>query len=472
MAIVRPETGELIRDALAVPVVRGHLSVSVSLKRALLFAADLLLLNLALILALTVRQLAFPAPDMLTRNLIAFNVFHGVWLLIFYSVGLYDVERFTIPGALGRKVVQGAGISGLVTAVLLYAFSFPKLQPKTILLLHLGLSALLLLGSRSLYIRWSRKGATRKILLCGKESEIHQLQEFVDQNGYLGYEISPPLVLWEGEQMPLGSRILERLRGRPVDILAITRSLSEEASVRGFFYQLLCAGVHVIPVSHLFEELTGKIPISAINEGWLIENLREFNKRGFELFQRLLDLMAAVVLGIGTLLLFPVIALAIKLESRGPILFRQTRVGKGGRNFEVVKFRTMVRDAEPNGAQWTQDRDPRITAVGSFLRRTRLDELPQSWNVLRGEMSLVGPRPERPEFVKELSEKIPFYEARQLVKPGLTGWAQINFRYGASTEDAMEKLQHDLYYIKNRSLTLELSILVKTVATVLRYEGR
>jgi exopolysaccharide biosynthesis polyprenyl glycosylphosphotransferase len=230
--------------------------------------------------------------------------------------------------------------------------------------------------------------------------------------------------------------------------------------------------VPVIEFSRLSEEFTGKIPVSVINENWFLENLREFNKLGFEIFKRALDVTAAVMLGLVALLISPFIFIAIKFDSEGAVLFQQKRTGKGGQEFNLIKFRTMKQDAESKGAQWAAKNDSRITRVGGFMRKTRIDELPQLWNVLRGEMSLVGPRPERPEFVEKLVQDLPFYGARHLVKPGLTGWAQINFGYGASVDDTMEKLQHDLYYIKNRCVWLELSILLKTLGTVLRYEGR
>jgi len=167
-----------------------------------------------------------------------------------------------------------------------------------------------------------------------------------------------------------------------------------------------------------------------------------------------------------------IVAGLIKLTSSGSVLYHQERVGQHGRIFTVHKFRSMVTDAEANtGAVWSQPNDQRITPVGRMLRRTRLDELPQLWNVLRGDMSLVGPRPERPEFVRSLTEQIPFYGQRHVVRPGLTGWAQVRYTYGASVEDAMEKLQYDLYYIKNMSLALDLFILFSTVKTVLQRQG-
>jgi lipopolysaccharide/colanic/teichoic acid biosynthesis glycosyltransferase len=169
----------------------------------------------------------------------------------------------------------------------------------------------------------------------------------------------------------------------------------------------------------------------------------------------------------------PCVALANRIWCPGPLFYHQERVGKGGKRFSVVKFRSMVLDAEADsGAVWACDGDTRVTPVGRVLRRTRLDELPQMWNVLRGEMSLVGPRPERPEFVADLLRQVPFYQARHAVRPGVTGWAQVRYGYGSSVQDALVKLQYDLYYIKHQSLYLELSILVKTAAEMLRFRGR
>jgi lipopolysaccharide/colanic/teichoic acid biosynthesis glycosyltransferase len=165
-------------------------------------------------------------------------------------------------------------------------------------------------------------------------------------------------------------------------------------------------------------------------------------------------------------------AILVKISSPGPVLFRQTRVGRNEHPFTIYKFRSMVTDAEKDGAQWASEKDPRITKVGSFIRATRLDELPQLFNVLRGDMSIVGPRPERPEFITELSQKIPHYHLRHLVRPGLTGWAQVRYRYGSSFEDAAIKLTFDLYYVKNISMILDIKIALKTILTVLSRQGR
>jgi exopolysaccharide biosynthesis polyprenyl glycosylphosphotransferase len=473
MDTIIPNQGQLQYSALLY-LNRGvrQLSVSFRLKKGMLAAGDVVFLNLALFLALTMRQLELPELADLNRHLVVFNFLHSIWLVVFYSIGLYDIQLFAVPKTIETKLLQGIGIAGTITIVLFYSFWFVEIQPKTVLAMDLTFSGLLLLGWRKWFTQYNRNGSRARILLCGLKSEIDQLEEFCRHNGHLGYEVSRPLLLWDGQNGSPATMILDRLQDDHVDILAITRALTEDSQTRGLYYHLLCGGVPVIEFSSLAEEFTGKIPVSVIDESWFLANLREFNKLGFEIFKRAVDIGAAVGLGIVTLSLFPVIAAAIKLDSRGEIFFRQTRTGRGGRQFNLVKFRTMRQDAETEGPKWATEKDNRITRVGAFLRRTRIDELPQLWNVLKGEMSLIGPRPERPEFVDKLARNIPFYEARHLVKPGLTGWAQTNFGYGASVEDAMEKLQHDLYYIKNRCVSLDVSILLKTVGTVLRYEGR
>ncbi len=209
-----------------------------------------------------------------------------------------------------------------------------------------------------------------------------------------------------------------------------------------------------------------------ITERWFLENPPVRQKFFFDAVKRAVDVAGAMILAAPTAIFTPIIAFAIKLETPGPIFYKQRRVGKNGELFIIYKFRSMAANAETNGAQWASEDDPRITRVGGVLRRTRLDELPQILSILKGDLSFVGPRPERPEFVEELRKIIPFYDIRHSVKPGLTGWAQINFPYGASAKDSYRKLQYDLFYIKNRSIALDITTLLKTIKTVLSRAGR
>jgi sugar transferase (PEP-CTERM system associated) len=230
-------------------------------------------------------------------------------------------------------------------------------------------------------------------------------------------------------------------------------------------------GVVIEDASFLMERLLGKLPLDGLNPSALIFT-HGFNVKASQQIAR--RLVSIVVSFTGLLLCLPIIPfiiLAVRLSSPGPILFRQTRVGLRGRPFSVIKFRTMRQDAEKNGAVWATKNDARVTSLGRFMRKTRLDEIPQLWNVLRGEMGFVGPRPERPEFVQWLNTEIPFYELRHIIRPGITGWAQVRFRYGASLEETKQKLEYDLYYVKHLSIGLDMLIMFETIKTIILRRG-
>lgn len=230
-------------------------------------------------------------------------------------------------------------------------------------------------------------------------------------------------------------------------------------------------GVTVEELQSLTERLYGKIPLEGLRPSSFLYT-EGFRVGAFQQFLRqLLSIVAAALLLLLFAPFFPLVVLAVRLSSKGPIFFKQTRVGMGGRNFEVIKFRTMFTDAEKGGARWATKNDPRVTRLGGFLRKTRIDEIPQLWNVLRGDMGFVGPRPERPEFTAWLNEELPFYYLRNLIRPGLTGWAQVRYGYGATLEETKQKLEYDLYYIKHMSLGLDLLIMFETIKTIIRRRG-
>jgi exopolysaccharide biosynthesis polyprenyl glycosylphosphotransferase len=251
-----------------------------------------------------------------------------------------------------------------------------------------------------------------------------------------------------------------------------------QGSMNGRMFQALLdaqeRGVEIIRMPVLYEELMGRVPIQHLESDWVLRSFVDALRVSglYLLSKRLLDLVGALIGLVAFLVLLPWVAIAIVLDSGRPIFYRQARSGRGRDVFVLIKFRTMHQNAEPDGQpRWARDDDPRMTRVGRVLRRLYIDELPQFWNVLTGDMSLVGPRPERPQIVKELEDRIPFYRSRLLVKPGITGWAQINFEKGASFEGSIEKLEFDLYYIKHRSLMLDLWLILRTVWSVLGRRG-
>jgi sugar transferase (PEP-CTERM system associated) len=243
----------------------------------------------------------------------------------------------------------------------------------------------------------------------------------------------------------------------PMDQLVICRSM----------------GVPVMDLAGFYERTHSEVPLDSLKASWLVYGPGFVQGRMRQALKRVFDIVTSSVLLLLALPVMAVAAVAIKLESRGPLIYRQERVGLGGRTFMCLKFRSMCNDAERDGiARWATKNDARVTRVGRIIRKTRIDELPQLFSVLKGEMSIVGPRPERPSFVKELQSKVEFYDLRHTVKPGVTGWAQVRYCYGASVEDARRKHQFDLYYIKNNSLLLDIVILIETVSVVLFGEGQ
>ncbi|HEY9722879.1 MAG TPA: sugar transferase [Oscillatoriaceae cyanobacterium] len=324
-----------------------------------------------------------------------------------------------------------------------------------------SLGALALVAWRLLGFRLVT-GPARHVVIVGDSAGARKLYADLEREGtgrfrVLGFVDGPASVPSLGGS----ARLSELTTALPVDALVLA---SGDRANHAGVVDCLERGLPVLSLPSMYERLTANIPLICLEPSWFIYELREGTPRAYLIAKRFLDVVVATIGLVGTSLLLPALALAIKLGGGpGPILYSQLRVGYRGRLFRIYKFRTMRQDAERGGAVWAAAKDARVTPVGRFLRHSRLDELPQFFNVLRGDMSIVGPRPERPEFVDLLAEELPFYQRRHLVAPGVTGWAQVMFPYGASVEDAREKLQYDLYYLKNRSLYLDLKVMFKTI---------
>jgi len=407
----------------------------------------------------------------------------AVCQLCFYYADLYDLRVLSDRRELFVRIVQATGIASIVLATLY--FWFPALVlGRGVFMIAAFLVMLLIIGWRAAYEWISRQVAPReRLLIVGTGSaavdlarELHdrRLEFGVDIVGFV--DADPALV---GQPL-LNPGIIGTVDDIPgiVSRKSVDRVVVSLADARGrlpmhTLLEMKLAGVQFDHLASVYEEYTGKIALENLRPSWLIFSHGFRKSRWLSAFKRATDVSVAVV---GLLICFPllaVIAIAVRATSPGPALYHQRRVGLLGREFIVHKFRSMRVDAEADtGPVWAAKvGDPRATRIGVFLRRTRFDELPQLWNVLVGEMSLVGPRPERPEFVRQLTGEIPFYGQRHVVRPGLTGWAQVRYTYGASTEDALQKLQYDLYYIKNMSAALDVFILLATIKTVILQRG-
>ena len=394
------------------------------------------------------------------QHVLPFSLLYGLWLLVFHAFGLYNLgltkNSFAFLFALSRSL----GACFFLAVIFFYFTPFFGIAPKTNLFL-VTLLAFLFLGLwRLLYNMQARHPYhVQSVIVIGQNAHALELQEHLAQNPQFGYKISA-IIRPEEQELNLLSLSKEHTILAAFDLHAYPKLTQTLFSfVPELWFESLAS---------FYERITGKVPLSQIDEIWFLHNLRERERSAYETLKRITDILSGLVLGLFALLFLPLVAIALLLESPGSLFYAQQRVGKNGKVFTLWKFRSMVPNAEENGAAWAQKNDPRVTKAGNILRKTFIDELPQAINILKGDMSLVGPRPERPEFVQSLSEEIPFYQIRHLVKPGITGWAQVNSPYGNSTQGALEKLQYDLYYLKNRSLMLDLDILLKTVNVVFK----
>ena len=312
----------------------------------------------------------------------------------------------------------------------------------------------------------------------GDGPEAKKLIEEINARPYLGYKLKTVYSnqvkdfkkLEEKVKIaPIKSDFFQKLKREKIDILIIAETLKANSQITKTLYQGLEARIDFWDLAKAYEIICGKIPISFVSKTWFLENLKEGEKAFYDKLKRIFDLVFVSLLTLLSSPLWAIIALAIKLEDKGDIFYKQKRVGKDRKEFVLIKFRSMKPNAEKKGeAKWAGKNDKRTTKIGKILRRTHLDELPQSLNVFKGDLSLVGPRPERPEFVKKLNNKIPHYHLRHLIKPGVTGWDQIKFRYARTMLDSFEKFQYDLYYLKNRKLFLDFGILLKTFQSFFR----
>ena len=402
--------------------------------------------------------------------------------LCLYYADLYDFRQITDRRDLFVRLLQALGAASFILAGIY--FWFPTMMIGRGVFLIAAILVITLIVVWRMGFEWvaTRIGPSERLLLVGTSgAAINLARELYERRHELGVEI---VGFVDPDPGKVGERVINpAIIGTIDDIAKIVETHSVDrvvvslADARGKLpmEKLLDVKLQGVTFDHLasvYEEYTGKIAVENLRPSWLIFSSGFRGTRALRAAKRLTDIVAAIV---GLILAAPIMlltALAVRLTSRGPALYHQIRVGYQDRHFVVHKFRSMCVDAEAGiGAVWAKTNDPRVTPIGRFLRKSRLDELPQLWNVLVGDMSLVGPRPERPEFVEELTRDIPFYRQRHAVRPGLTGWAQVRYSYGASREDALEKLQYELFYIKNMSLALDVYILLKTVKTVILRRG-
>jgi sugar transferase (PEP-CTERM system associated) len=396
-------------------------------------------------------------------------------LICSHYLELYDLQQLTKPSETYSRILMLLGIVCLLLAGLTYLFPWFSVG-RGVFLIGICILSLTWMSWRWAYGRLISFPLMREhVYLVGRGERATRIAEAIRTRGELGMDIAG----WAGEiatdqltRDSLGEVLLETARKRSVQRVIVALDDRRSRMPVQELLELRMRGILVEDGAALLEKISGQIEVDTLRPSALIFSDGFRLRPKHWLTRDFVSTIWALGLSIMTLPLIPIIALLIKLTSPGPVLYRQKRVGFRNRVFNCYKFRTMCADAEADsGPTWACDDDPRVTKVGKFLRATRLDEIPQLWNVLRGDMEFVGPRPERPEFIEQLSAQIPYYRLRHVVRPGITGWAQVNYKYGNSVNDSKEKLKYDLFYIKNMSLGLDFWILFQTVKTVLFGEG-
>ncbi|MBX4211233.1 MAG: sugar transferase [Candidatus Yanofskybacteria bacterium] len=440
---------------------------------------DLILLYASLVLTIFIRypeQFGFQFK----LHLLPFSILFLLWLGAFYISNLYDKQLsrndINFYSALARASLFAIALS----IAFFYLIPLYGITPRTNLVIFTIIFSLLILIARTTVNNVREKGFKRSLLLVGANTQSLELAQYIRHNPQLGYSLraiininqTPIENLQEYQILEGIEAIKDILHQEHIQTVVLSPEAYQTPELIEIFFGALGKGIVFHSLPYFYEHLTGRVPLSMLTHVWFLENIKGGRKQLYEMAKRGFDIMGALVLGIPTIVLLPIISLTARWKSPGPIFYRQLRLGQSEKPFTMIKFRTMHTNAEKDGAVWTQENDPRITRIGKFLRKTRLDELPQLWNILKGEMSFVGPRSERPEFHEQLIAEVPYYKERYLIKPGATGWAQLQKSYYASVTDTKEKLQYDLYYIKNRSFLLDLGILLKTINLVLRAGGR
>lgn len=463
----------------------GRVGVVIPLQGWLAFSVDALIYMGALLLALAANksvQGSLPADWASAFDGIFIVAFSFSLVAVNAAVGLYgagssgDPAKGTIFRALGAAALDTMIIYLAVRALTPAApahFPLPfPLLPYAVLVATLRPALFALQRSQI---------SERRVLILGSGPDVRSIQERLSADPANGVRVMGVLAAGSEDTVDMpGVAMFDRdsnlwelvARLRVTEVIVAAREQRGGALPLRELLECRIHGVRITDKTAFFERVQGEFPLESLKASWLIygHGFEQSVARRFA--KRATDLLASSLLLALALPVMALAALAIRLESRGPIIYRQERVGRGGRCFQVLKFRSMRTDAERDGvARWAGAQDPRITRTGRLLRKARIDELPQLLNVLRGEMSIVGPRPERPAFVEQLKRDVRFYDVRHSIKPGLTGWAQVRFSYAASLEDSRRKLQFDLYYVKNHSLLLDMRILFETVRVVLRGEG-
>ena len=436
----------------------------------ILLIGDVFCLFLALFLSLYLRAFEIPSLDTVLRNLSSWIFIFAITILSFFIAGLYEKHRSMLRKKIPELLFNSELVNAIIAVVFFYFTPFFGVSPRTILFIYIVLSFFILFSWRMIALNLFFFREKEKALLIARGAEALFLEKEINENPRYSFKIVERIDV-ETRGLDFDKDVLERIKNENIRILIVD---SVDQKISGFlpnFYNLIFSRITFLEMHDLYEEVFDRVPVSLLDYSWFLEHISATPREVYDVLKRLMDILISIPLFIISLIFYPFIYIAELFEGNKTLFSFQERTGQFGKTIRLIKFRTMLRDDNGN---WSEGEPNRVTKVGKFLRMSRLDELPQLINVMRGDISLIGPRPEFPKAVSEYEKQIPYYGVRHIIKPGLSGWAQIygeHPHHGIGVAETKNKLSYDLFYIKRRSLLLDLIIALKTIKTLLSRQG-
>jgi len=441
------------------------MSIYIRKESLILFVGDLVFLLAALWLTLLVRYASVPDGTVWVGHLAPFSILFAIWTLVFFIAGLYEKHTLILKSRLPSIILRTQIINSGIAVIFFYFIPYFNITPKTNLFIDLVFSFAFIYIWRIYFTALFGVRKQEKAFLIGSGNEMKELKKEVNENPKYGLRFISSLDLNEVNEIDFKEEVLSIVYSEGISTIVVDLRNEKVGPILPHLYNLIFSGVNFIDKYKVYEDIFDKVPLSLVNYNWFLENISSGTHTIYDILKRIMDVFIAILLGAVSLFVYPFVYVAIKLDDGGTVFFTQDSVGKGGNVIKIVKFRTMNKEA----------RSVQITRVGNILRKTRIDEIPQLLNVIKGDLSLVGPRPEIPKLVKQYESEIPYYNIRHLIKPGLSGWAQIHQekppKFDIGFDETRTKLSYDLYYLKNRSFILDLKIALQTIKTILSRSG-
>lgn len=434
-----------------------------------LFLGDIFFLVLSLWVTLLIRNSHVPSKQLFYSHLVPFLLLFAVSVIIFFIAGLYEKHTVILKTRLPFKIFRTQIINSVIAVIFFYFVPYFGIAPKTTLFLYLFISFFLVVLWRLYIYTFFAPKKTEKALLIGAGKEIEELVNEINKNPNYGLRFEEIINL-DQKDRDIETEIKSICGEKNISIIVIDLEHDKIKPILSSLYNLIFSNVRFLAMYKIYEDVFKRVPFSVLQYNWFLENVSTSPKIIHDVLKRVVDIALSFIGSIIALLFVPFVFILMAFEDRGALFIVQERIGQGGKMINIIKFRSMKTN---DRGIWVKEKDERITKVGEFLRKTRIDEFPQFWNVLMGDFSLIGPRPDVKDLGEKLKEEIPYYQVRNVITPGMSGWAQINQELPPqSLEETKVRLAYDLYYVKNRSFVLDLQIILKTIRILLSRSGK